>query len=187
MLSVFGDSTSPNSRVRKPCRSPTRHRKPRGAPRASNQARNPLRILSTDRQARAKTTERKESGMMRPLVRRQTIDADIFKMHTGMRTMGPDPFGSHAAPHGDTHSRRQSLRSNGAQITANDLEPEDINDKIRRMLAATEALKPGSSQVSGLRESRRSRIVPSKVLKKISSAWGKIHAKNTGQCTRLFG
>jgi hypothetical protein len=185
MRRVVGDPSSPpqTSRVQKPSRSAGRCRKSGGAPRlprSPRQARSPLRDLSTNRLSRVKTTGYKGSGMVRPLVRRQTLDAELFKMHTSMRGMGPDPFNIHTAPQSGSHSRRESLRSNGGPATADPLEPDDINEKIKRMLAATEALKPGSSQASGLRESRRSRIVPSKVLKKISSAWGKIHARNSG-------
>ncbi|CAH0053117.1 unnamed protein product [Clonostachys solani] len=58
--------------------------------------------------------------------------------------------------------------------------PEEINEKISAMLAATEALKPGASQLTSPMGSKTPRALTSKVLLKVSSAWDRLNTKPTG-------
>jgi hypothetical protein len=57
----------------------------------------------------------------------------------------------------------------------------DVTDKINAMLAATDALKPSASQLASSPGSKRTRMTPSRVLSKVSSAWDKLHLKRLAQ------
>lgn len=118
--------------------------------------------------------------MIRPLARRQTIDVDIFKMRKRLHAAAPDSHNGHGTHHHDSlEARKDEPHVHKAQDGE---KPEDINDKIRKMLAATEALKPGSSQLPDTDTVgfKRPHAVSSKVLKKISNVWAKIHTRNEG-------
>ncbi|CAG9999520.1 unnamed protein product [Clonostachys byssicola] len=58
--------------------------------------------------------------------------------------------------------------------------PEEINEKISAMLAATEALKPGAGQLTSPMNSKTPRALTSKVLSKVSSAWDRLNTKSPG-------
>ncbi|CAI6100163.1 unnamed protein product [Clonostachys chloroleuca] len=55
--------------------------------------------------------------------------------------------------------------------------PEEINEKISAMLAATEALKPGAGQLISPMSSKTPRALTSKVISKVSSAWDRLNTK----------
>uniref|UniRef100_A0A0B7JZ36 Uncharacterized protein n=1 Tax=Bionectria ochroleuca TaxID=29856 RepID=A0A0B7JZ36_BIOOC len=55
--------------------------------------------------------------------------------------------------------------------------PEEINEKISAMLAATEALKPGAGQLTSPMSSKTPRALTCKVLSKVSSAWDRLNTK----------
>ncbi|KAK5987134.1 hypothetical protein PT974_11252 [Cladobotryum mycophilum] len=55
--------------------------------------------------------------------------------------------------------------------------PDEIQQKVTAMLAATDALKPSPSQMKTLSASKMALIVPSRVLAKVSSAWDRLHLK----------
>lgn len=117
--------------------------------------------------------------MLLSLARRQTVDAEIFTRPTKLPLAAPDSHHTDAI-HRDSsriHKNERNLFEPGTEEN-----PEDINDKIRTMLAATEALKPGSSRLpeNDAADSKKSRIVSSKVLKKISNAFSKLYPKNEG-------
>lgn len=113
--------------------------------------------------------------MIRPLARRQTVDADVFKMRKRLHATAPEKSHSYGLPYANFQARKESSNLPKAQAAE---EPEDINDKIKKMLAATEALKPGSGQLPDTAGPTRSRVVSSRVLKKISGAWAKFNTKN---------
>lgn len=57
--------------------------------------------------------------------------------------------------------------------------PDDIQEKICAMLAATDALKPSSSQPRKSPISKMSRMTPSRMLAKVSSAWDRLQVKSS--------
>ncbi|KAL6907062.1 hypothetical protein GGI43DRAFT_420863 [Trichoderma evansii] len=65
--------------------------------------------------------------------------------------------------------------------------PDDIQEKVCAMLAATDALKPSSSQPRKSPASKMSRMTPSRMLAKVSSAWGRLQVKssNSGSKPRV--
>ncbi|KAH6609680.1 hypothetical protein Trco_003026 [Trichoderma cornu-damae] len=57
--------------------------------------------------------------------------------------------------------------------------PDEIQEKVCAMLAATDALKPSSSQPRKSPISKMSRMTPSRMLAKVSSAWDRLQVKSS--------
>lgn len=123
--------------------------------------------------------------MIRPLARRQTIDGDMFKVQGNVHVVATKRLHNYAVPHSN-RILRDRMNIDGIKTVTNvPMSAEDINEKISKMLAASEALKPGSGQPPDSAGSKGHRMMSTKVLKKISSAWGKMHAKNTGESVQF--
>ncbi|KAL7793554.1 hypothetical protein V8C37DRAFT_378213 [Trichoderma ceciliae] len=56
---------------------------------------------------------------------------------------------------------------------------DDIQEKVCAMLAATDALKPSSSQARKSPISKMTRMTPSRMLAKVSSAWDRLQVKSS--------
>ncbi|KAM0429379.1 hypothetical protein ACHAPT_006597 [Fusarium lateritium] len=59
--------------------------------------------------------------------------------------------------------------------------PDEINQKLYAMLAATDALKPSPPRRANTSASKLTRMVPSKVFAKVSNAWDRLHVKPSPQ------
>ncbi|KAF7546937.1 hypothetical protein G7046_g9158 [Stylonectria norvegica] len=120
---------------------------------------------------------RKESGLLRPLPQSKTELLDPLKYHpTGsIKTSSSVPL---CSVDGNVP------RKPSTQPSVIPREPSDadaINQKVNAMLAATNALKPSSTQNVTSSAAKFTRIVPSKVFAKVSNAWDRLHSKSSLQ------
>ncbi|RFU76674.1 hypothetical protein TARUN_5547 [Trichoderma arundinaceum] len=57
--------------------------------------------------------------------------------------------------------------------------PDEVQEKVCAMLAATDALKPSTSQPGKSPASKMSRMTPSRMLAKVSNAWDRLQVKSS--------
>ena len=183
MSDNLGDSrdTHPPSQVQRAnsqttCRYPSR----RDGIALSKSTRFPLQSKSTNNQLQPNShpAGHKDPDMFCSLAQLQALDGDIFGTPTRLHSTCPEPASNNGYSCGTMLARTESR----ASITTPTSEsPEAISNKIRLMLAASEALKPGSGRLADFPEAKSPRAVSSKVLKKISKVWTRFHARNGGK------
>lgn len=142
------------------------------SPRASQ---SPLTRPCVPRSLRADPSQIRKD-MMRPLPRSKAYEVDPLHMHN---TTGLVPSISSPLPMVPVQVEEQHPCA--IRATADLLGHDDVGAKIQAMLAATEALKPVGDQPSNPTGSKMTRIIPAKVLEKMSSAWERLHFKSTGK------
>ncbi|RSL52582.1 hypothetical protein CEP51_015029 [Fusarium floridanum] len=149
-------------------------KRPRGTPRRAATARTP----------RDAPQKRKERGLQRSLGPTRTLSLDPFKFHPtdNLKATEPTPL---ATIDGNVRRRLTKDQKNavGPEEPVEPNSPEDINQKLHAMLAATDALKPSPPQRANSSASKLTRMVPSKVFAKVSNAWDRLHAKSSPQET----
>lgn len=130
------------------------------------------RALST-RPARADSSRRsKDSAIIRPLTQATASPVDPFKMHptTGLKVSSSVPLRSFENQEGISKPHISSPREVSSITMCKG--PDEINEKLSAMLAATEALKPATEPTVNSGGSKMSRIVA-----KMSTAFGKLNSK----------
>ncbi|KAF4969268.1 hypothetical protein FSARC_3474 [Fusarium sarcochroum] len=136
------------------------------------------RRAATARVRRNTSQQRKSSGLQRPIGPTRTLSLDPLKFHPTDNLKA-----STSVPLSNVDRNVRNRATGNLRISSIREEctgGEDINDKLLAMLAATDALKP-SPQRANSSSSRFTRMVPSKVLAKVSNAWDRFHPKPSPQ------
>ncbi|KAK7424388.1 hypothetical protein QQZ08_008646 [Neonectria magnoliae] len=133
---------------------------------------------NTSTRSRADSNQkRKESGLQRPLPQSKTLCLDPLKFHP---TAGLQASTSVPLRDLDGNVRCRRTAGLGASAGAGEpADPEEINQKLHAMLAATDALKPATPQVANSSASKLTRMVSSKMFSKVSHAWDRLQSKNS--------
>ncbi|KAH7266430.1 hypothetical protein B0J15DRAFT_580422, partial [Fusarium solani] len=150
----------------------------------------PKRLRETPRRAATARTprdalqKRKERGLQRSLGPTRTLSLDPFRFHPTDNLKAPV-----SAPLStvDGNVRRRLMKDQKNAVVpeepAEPNSPDDINQKLHAMLAATDALKPSPPRRANSSASKLTRMVPAKVFAKVSNAWDRLHAKSSPQET----
>ncbi|KAH7148741.1 hypothetical protein EDB81DRAFT_933194 [Dactylonectria macrodidyma] len=128
---------------------------------------------------------RKETGLQRPLTQSKTQSLNPLKSHPTpkLRESTSVPLG-----HVDGNLRsRKPVDADPPKAAVASADPEDINNKLHAMLAATESLKPSTPQNTNSSTSKLTRMVSSRVFAKMSHAWDRIHSKSSFETPRGHG
>ncbi|KAJ4316645.1 hypothetical protein N0V84_007765 [Fusarium piperis] len=153
-------------------------KRPRGTPRRAATARTP----------RDASQKRKERGLQRSLGPTRTLSLDPFKFHPtdNLKAQSSAPL---STADGNVRRRLTKDQKNASipEEPAKPNSPDDINQKLHAMLAATDALKPTPPRRANSSASKLTRMVPSKVFAKVSNAWDRLHAKSSPQETETPG
>lgn len=108
--------------------------------------------------------------------RRQTLDADIIKMRQKLTPTTTKLSSGSESPYLDCNALEGPTNTQKAVGTD---DPNDVGNKIRGMLAASEFLKPGSTQTPKAAERKRPRAVSASILKKLSNVVAKLKPKTS--------
>ncbi|KAF5025204.1 hypothetical protein F66182_2670 [Fusarium sp. NRRL 66182] len=150
-------------------------RNPRaGKPLPRSLGRVPKRAATT-RAYRDTSQARRSSGLHPPFRPTRTLSLDPLKFHPTNNNMKESISVPLSTVDRNVRSRVTEASKTPA-IQEEGAGGEDINDKLLNMLAATDALKPSPKRANSS-SSRFTRIVPSKVLAKVSNAWDRFHPK----------
>ncbi|KAI8672585.1 hypothetical protein NCS56_00721800 [Fusarium sp. Ph1] len=154
----------------------------------------PKRLRETPRRAATARTprdalqKRKERGSQRSLGPTRTLSLDPFKFHPTDNLKAP---ASTPLSTVDGNVRRRLTKDQKNKVVPEGLaepnSPDDINQKLHAMLAATDALKPSPPRRANSSASKLTRMVPAKVFAKVSNAWDRLHAKSSPQETGTPG
>ncbi|EEU45081.1 uncharacterized protein NECHADRAFT_93591 [Fusarium vanettenii 77-13-4] len=154
----------------------------------------PKRLRDTPRRAATARTprdalqKRKERSLQRSLGPTRTLSLDPFKFHPTDNLKAP---ASTPLSTVDGNVRRRLTKDQKNEVVpegfAEPNSPEDINQKLHAMLAATNALKPSPPRRTNSSASKLTRMVPAKVFAKVSNAWDRLHAKSSPQETGTPG
>lgn len=122
--------------------------------------------------------------MQRALGPTRTLSLDPFKFHPtdNLRAPASTPL---STVDGNVRRRLTKDQKNAAvpEEPTEPNSPDDINQKLHAMLAATDALKPSPPQRANSSASK----LTSKVFAKVSNAWDRLHAKSSPQETGTPG
>lgn len=136
-----------------------------------------LRQTPSTRSRADSNQRRKETGLQRPLPQSKTLSLDPLKSHPTTNLKA-----STSVPLGDVDGNVRYRRAVGADRLApadTSTDPEDINQKLHAMLAATNALKPSTPQMGNSSASKLTRMVSSRMFAKVSHAWDRLHSKSS--------
>lgn len=136
-----------------------------------------LRQTPSTRSRADSNQRRKETGLQRPLPQSKTLSLDPLKSHPTTTLKA-----STSVPLGDVDGNVRYRRPVGADRLApadTSTDPEDINQKLHAMLAATNALKPSTPQMGNSSASKLTRMVSSRMFAKVSHAWDRLHSKSS--------
>ena len=122
------------------------------------------------------TQKRKESGLLRPMPQSKSSVPDPLKSHPISNLQATSSNPHHVA---DGNMMQKSSDATKTTSPGEVPSPDEINQKVRAMLAATNALKPQSAPVGDVPPSKFSRIVPTKMLAKVSNAWDRFQSKSS--------
>ncbi|KAI8725141.1 hypothetical protein NCS52_00084400 [Fusarium sp. LHS14.1] len=148
----------------------------------------PKRLRDTPRRAATARTprdalqKRKERNLQRSLGPTRTLSLDPFKFHPTDKFKAPESTPLSTV---DGNIRRRLTKDQKNEVVpggpAEPNSPEDINQKLHAMLAATDALKPSPPRRANSSASKLTRMVPAKVFAKVSNAWDRFHTKSSPQ------
>jgi hypothetical protein len=128
-------------------------------------------------QADSYQSESKKFHIPRPMSRRQTLDTDITKMHQKrIPTTAAELSSGSGAPRGDSEALEGPTNTQTAVGTD---DPNDVGNKIKGMLAASESLKPGSTQIPKTAERKQPRAVSASIMRKLSNTVAKLKPKTS--------
>ncbi|KAF4984619.1 hypothetical protein FZEAL_231 [Fusarium zealandicum] len=119
--------------------------------------------------------KRNTPGLQRPLGPSRAHSLEPLKFHptNNLKVSSSVPL---STVDGNVRHRVTERQRTGG-TSAEHSDAKGINQKLEAMLAATDALKPSPLQPVNSSSSRLTRMVPSKVFSKVSSAWERLHPK----------
>ncbi|KAH7149496.1 hypothetical protein B0J13DRAFT_606621 [Dactylonectria estremocensis] len=125
---------------------------------------------------------RKETGLQRPLTQSKTQSLNPLNPH-----LTPKLRESTSVPLGNVDGNIRYRKAVDADPPdAASVDPEDINNKLHAMLAATEFLKPSTPQDTNPPTSKLTRMVSSRVFAKMSHAWDRLHSRSSFETPRVY-
>ncbi|KAF5002294.1 hypothetical protein FDECE_10650 [Fusarium decemcellulare] len=119
--------------------------------------------------------KRKDLGLKRPLGPTRALSLDPLKFHPTNNLKVSTSVPLSAVDGNVRHRTTEDPKTKAASADADGA--AEINQKLSAMLAATDALKPSPPRPVPSSSSRLTRMVPSKVFAKVSSAWDRLNSK----------